>query len=412
MLLVAAALAGATVSCEDKESALGIDLVDTATFYNGISDTLYADDAWSEKEDSLLTSNYTLGIIGNYTDPVFGKVSSVLYTQIALPQNTHDISLGDNIEIDSVVLTLTKYDIFPDTGRTYNFHFEVKQLAEPVKDTSYYSPKDILPVNESQVFFDGDVAVAYTDSLISLKLGGNINDVLHITATAEEFIEQVKGLRVRLTSAGEEGLVSIDFSAATTRLRAYYHHTYNGDTTYTFYTFLMGAGTAHFTHFNHNYSGTLFASGSHIPGTMRLYLEPMGGQQVRIKFDRDLKAFLAAHPYATIHHAELIMPVAGESPTNRPDQILLLGHNEEQQNDEYIDDLIDVYTLRGYDGAYHEDGNYYRMRVTQHMQGLLRKGYDPGMLMLLNSRRHAAQRVIFNGIGTTNRPKIAIVYSE
>lgn len=410
--LAATAVAGMTLSCTDKESALGMDLVDTTTLYNGICDTLYANDAWSEQEDSLLTTNYSFGIIGNYTDPVFGKVSSELYTQIALPSATPNISLSDELVMDSVVLTLTKSDVFPDTGRTYNLHFEVKQLAEVLKSDSQYYSHDVLPVDNSHVFFDNDVAVKYSDSLISLKLRSNIFSVLQRTATAEEFIEATKGLRVRLTNAGEEGMISIDFSAATTCLKAYYHYDYGGGTTNGSYTFLMGAGTKHFTHFSHNYSGTLFASGNRVPGSLRLYLEPLGGQEVRLSFDRDLKAFREAHPYAVIHHAELIMPVAPESPSAKPDQVLVLTKNDVKGTDDYIDDLIDVYTLSGFDGKYHENGNYFRMRVTQHLQGLLRKGYDPGMLLLLNSRRHAAQRVIFNGLSTTHRPKIAIVYSE
>jgi hypothetical protein len=137
----------------------------------------------------------------------------------------------------------------------------------------------------------------------------------------------------------------------------------------------------------------------------------MGGHQVRLSFNHDLQAFHEAHPWAVIHHAELIMPLAPESPALHPDQIITLGRLADS-TDAYIDDLIDLYTLTGYDGSYHEDGNYYRMRVTQHLQGLMRQGEDRGLLLLLNSRRNAAQRAIFNGTGTANRPRIIFVYSE
>lgn len=398
-------------SCTDEESALGMDLADTSMLFKENTDTLYADNAWTEFEDSLLTSNYSFGIIGNYTDPTFGKVSSVLYTQIALPSNANNISLDNSLTIDSVILTLTKSQLFPDTGRVYNLHFEVKQLAEPLlSDTSFYA-ENTLPVNEGVVFFDDDVRVSNSDTVIRLVMKPAIYPVLHRTATAEEFIENTKGLRVRITTAGDEGMVSIDFSSSTTCLRTYYHYQYGDDTSSGFYTFLMGAGTSHFTHFEHNYSGTPFASGNHVPGALRLYLEPMGGQRIRMSFDRDLQAFRAAHPWAVIHHAELIMPLAPESPVQHPDQILTLGKGADG-SDVYIDDLIDLYTLSGYDGNLHEDGNYYRMRVTQHLQGLLREGEDRGIMLLLNSRRNAAQRAIFNGTTTANRPRIIFVYSE
>jgi len=411
LALTAMAMMVLPTACTDEESALGIDLVDTATLYNELTDTLYVDSAWTEYEDSLLTSNYSFGIIGNYTDATFGKVSSWLYTQIALPPNTNDISFDNSLVIDSVVLTLAKNQLFPDSSRVYNFHFEVKQLAQPLlSDTSFYAV-NTLPVDESKVFYDGKVSVSEHDTVVRLKLKPTINSVIRRTATAEEFIEQTKGLRVCLTNAGDEGMVSIDFSSSTTGLRAHYHYVNGNDTTQGFYTFLLGAGTSHFTHFEHDYTGTLFANHNQLPGTLRLYLEPMGGHRIRMNFDHDLQSFRQKHPWAVIHHAELVMPLAPESPELHPDQILTLG-KQTDGSDAYIDDLIDLYTLSGYDGTYHEDGNYYRMRVTQHIQGLLRQGKDPGLLLLLNSRRNAAQRAIFYGTSTSNQPHIIITYSE
>lgn len=411
MTLAAVAMALFQTACTDEESILGMDLVDTATLYNAQYDTLYADNAWTEFEDSLLTSNYSFGIIGHYHDATFGKVSSSMYTQIALPPNTNDIAFDNSLVIDSVVLTLAKNQIFPDTSRNYRFHFEVKQLAEAlITDTSFYAD-NTLPVDESTMFYDGDVEVRNLDTVVSLKLDPSFYSVIRRTATAEEFIKQTKGLRIRLTDEGDEGMLSIDLSSSATCLRAHYHYTTDSDTTNGFYTFLLGAGTSHFLHFDHDYSGTLFANNTRVPGALRLYLEPLGGHRIRMNFDRDIKAFHEAHPWAVIHHAELIMPLAPESPEQHPDMILTLGR-EGDTTDVYIADLIDLYTLSGYDGAWHEDGNYYRMRVTQHLQGLLRDGADPGLLLLLNSRRHAAQRAVFNGTSLTNRPRIVFVYTE
>ena len=406
--LFVAALLGA---CTDEESALGIDLVDSTTHYTGYSDTLYADQAWTQFEDSLLTSNYSFGILGNYSDPVFGSVSATLYTQIALPTNTTSYAFDSAMTIDSVVLSFYKNQLFPDTAGAYAFHFEVKQLAQPLlSDTSYYA-FDELPVDESTLFYDATVNVAYSDTMISLVLDSSVNSMLRLSASAEDFIAATKGLRVRITTAGDPGMVSLDFSSAYTCMRAYFHYTYGETTTNGTYSFLMGAGTSHFIHFEHNYSGTLFAGADSLGGGQRLYLEPLGGHNVRLSFDKAIRAFHAAHPLAAIHHAELVMPVAPEAPTLKPDQILLLGLSE-SGNEYYIDDLLNTSTLRGYDGTFHDDGNYFRMRMSQHLQGLLRKGADPGLVLMLNSRRHAAQRTVLMGNATTEKPKIILVYSE
>ena len=398
-------------SCTDEESDLGIDLIDSTTLYEGISDTLYVDNAWSELEDSLPTSNLSFGIIGNYHDATFGKVSSILYTQIALPSNANDIDFGSMI-IDSVVLSFAKTQLFPDTSATYHFRFEVKQLAEPLlSDTTYYA-FDQLPVDEATLFFNHIVPVNYYDTVVSLRLDTSINSVIRRSATAEDFITETKGLRIRILNSSDEGMVTVDFSSVNTCLRAHYHYIYNNDTITGIYTFLLGTGTSHFTHFAHDYSGTIFASGNLVPGTYRLYLDPMAGHRVRLSFDNALQAFHAAHPWAVIHHAELLLPVAPEAlGGDQPEQLLTIGRDD--NGDEfYIDDLINLHDLTGYDGTYHSDLGLYRIRVAQHLQGLLRLGHDPGLMIQISASRHAAQHTILNGFSTANKPRIAIVYSE
>lgn len=411
-LLLLLLTAPAFVSCTDEESDLGLDLTDSTTLYHGLYDTLYADNGWTEFDDSLQTSGLSFGIIGNYHDATFGSVSSILYTQIALPSNASDIAF-DSMVIDSVVLSFAKTKLFPDTSATYRFRFEVKQLAEPLlSDTVYYS-FDQLPVDENATFFNGVVPVTYYDTVVSLKLDTSINSVIRRSATAEDFIAETKGLRVRIPNVSDEGMMTIDFSSVNTCLRAYYHYVYDNDTVSSIYTFLLGTGTSHFTHFSHNYSGTLFATGNPVPGTYRFYLDPLAGHRIRLSFDRDLKAFHAAHPWAVVHFAELLLPVAPEAVgTDLPDQLLTLGKSATDDSWYYIDDLINTHDLAGYDGTYHSDRGLYCIRVSQYLQGILRLGFDPGFRIHINASRHAAQRAIFNGVSTDNRPRIAIVYSE
>lgn len=399
-------------ACNDKESSLGIDLVDPSTLYKGEMDTLYADIAWTEHEDTLLTSDYSYGILGNYHDATFGKVSSVLYTQIALPSNSSNISFDSLMAIDSVVLMLAKNELYPDTSRVYNFHFEVMQLDTAMSsDANYYNYNEVA-VDPTAVFFNAPIRVAYTDSVVSMRLDTSINRIFRNTSSGD-FLSVSKGLRIRITDAGDEGLITIDFSSVKTCLKTYYHYTYNGDTTYNSFTFLMGAGTHHFTQFIHDYSGTRFAGNGHVDGSQSLYLEPLGGLKVRMSFNNAIQAFHEAHPFAVVQHAELILPVAPEVSNDPPDQILTLYKDGE--SDSYIFDLVDSYTLKGYDGFYDAEHQRYRMRITQHLQGLVHQGSDPGFLFLLNSRRQFAQRVSLYGTAATpqdNRPRIIVTYTE
>lgn len=393
-------------SCVDKETDLGANLAGDGARYEGIDTTLYADAAYSFRDTALQTGGYVYNIIGNYSDATFGKVNSELYTQVALPSRTSTIDF-ESVVIDSVVLTLVKDELYPDSTGTYNFHFEVRRLAEAVSsDDSIYRMSSTLPLGSEGPYFDQVVTVAATDTVVRLRMSNDIVDMLRYTGDNDGFVAHAKGLRIRIVGESSDlGMLTIDFSATKTRLTAYYRYNIVDDTTYesSDYDFLL----AHrFMHYDHDYSSATVGADQE-DGTNRLYLEPLGGYSVRVSFDRALSAFREAHPRAVIHHAELLMPLA-EGDYGTVPQRIVAYKAVASGTEPYIAD----YLLAGVDGYYHSDANQYRLRVTQHVQGLLRDGIDRGTTLVINSRRSTATRTVLNGATAYNRFKIALVYSE
>ena len=225
-------------ACTDDETDLGISLTDPLTQFDGIRDTLYADRAWSRLEDSMLTVNFTHGVIGNLNDGIFGRTTSELYTQVALPSSSFYLS-GD---IEKVVITLAKEQLFPDTAHTYSFHFEVCQLAEDYPpDTLIYSSRT-LAVNESVVYCDSTLTVGPTDTLINLTLSPAFHNLIPRNGTAEEFLASMKGLRIRILPDSETGMMSINFSSPKTCMTIHYNDPSTGNSST--YTLLLGSGSA------------------------------------------------------------------------------------------------------------------------------------------------------------------------
>ena len=398
----------AITACTDEESTLGLGLTDPATLYNAHTDTIYASGAYSLRDDSLVTSNFSYGIIGNYTDPMFGKVTSTLYSQIGLASGMSSINFNE-VSIDSVVLSLMLDGLFPDTAGNYNFHFEVMQLSQQLlSDTNYYN-FDTLPVNTAACFFDNGVAVSAHDTMVYLKLNSNINNILSLSGDSADFAANTKGLRIRITGAGDEGMLAINFASTRTCLTAYYH--YSTDTMPYYYQFLVGAGVAHFTNFRHDYTGTIFNGLDSLDGSQQLYLEPLAGYNLRINFDDSVQSFAAKHPKAVIHHAELLLPTTASAPALRPEQLVALAVNDDGSLS-FIPDYADSYTYHGFDGQYDYNRNQYRMRVTQHLQSMLRKGHDSGMSVMLDARRSSARRTVIAGPQASNPLKIVFVYTE
>lgn len=396
-------------ACTNDDSDLGVNLADPSTIYHGKTDTLYANLAYSLRDDSLASTGGTYNIVGWYADQTFGKVEASIYTQITLPTDDNAVSLGGAI-IDSAVLCLVKDVLFPDTGRTYNMHFEIMPLSEAMDDDSTYYGFSTLAVREGMKYFDNTISIGPTDTVVRFALGGDIATLLAQNASATEFTASAKGLRIRvIADDSDTGIVAFNFAATKTRLTAYFHH--DGDTTQSQYTFVVGTGATHFMHFDHDYTGTIFDNNDSIDGSQSLYLEPFGGYNLHLSFDSALRAFHTAHPKAAIHYAELLLPVADNAPSMRPDSVLAFGYN----SDGTLTQIMDQRYYQGGDGSYQSEYNRFRLRISMHLQHLLYQngGTDYGTsLMLYYSRKHPAARTIINGTATTNPVKIVLTYTD
>lgn len=405
-------------ACSEDETELGMGLEDPSTMFDGQKDTVYLE-GWTIYDDSLLTSDYQTGLIGKCADAEMGVTKAIFYSQIALRDN-NGINVAEGTVVDSVVLSLAINDIYPEGSSkgTHNLHFKIDQLSESMTDSVYYAFSE-LEANGTN-FYDGTVTVSSEDSIIRLKMKSAINSYVDHSASAESFLEAIKGVRIELNkeSGDEAVMVTANFAALNTKLTAYCSSP--GDTVSTPYDFLIGYGTKHFVQFVHDYAGSsalgLFATESgkkdSIAGTTKLYLQPMGGTQLKLRLDATwFKNFRAKHPNAVIHYAELKLPVENGKADELAARVMAYQTTATGFHS-YVADYSDYFTYRGFDGYFHEDYKSYRMRVTQHLQSMLRTGKDYGTTIAIDARRSSAKSAIINGTGSIDRPRIEIIYSE
>ena len=384
-------------ACSDEESDFGANIMGDGTIYNAKSYTMYADTAYSLRDDSLITSGNTQIMIGNYSDATFGTVSAQFFSQITLPSTNQTINFSE-VTIDSVVLSLAIDSLFPDMSRTYSLRFEVMHLAEPISSDSTYYAFSSIPVEAGGTLYNGVKQVSGSDNVVSMVLGGQINSILSLTADRDAFAEQTKGLRISITAASSDaGMVTVNLAATDTRIRTYYR--YGEDTAY--YDFSISNGQ-HFSHYEHNYSGTVMNGQHGVDGANRLYMDPLGGYNAVVSFDRALRAFRAEHPFAVVHRAELIMPMATEANGKAPRRLVATNGTR------YITDYISS----GVDGYNDATNSRYRLRMPLHLQEMLRNGYDNGTHLLIDSRGSVAERTILNGYNESDKPRIELDYTE
>lgn len=418
LVLLGSILAILPMACTEDESDIGINLQSPNTLYQGIRDSAYFD-AWTVYDDSLSTAGYSYGMFGTYSDPVFGGVTASLYTQVSLP-NTNGISFDESIVIDSVIMTLVVTDAYPTlpNGTSRRLHVQVKQLAEPLVKDSAYTCHSSIPVGSATFF---DQTVDFISDSLHLTMGSNIYELLKQTCSYDEFLARTKGLRIQLTGDGgaDQALLTIDLAATKTRLTMYYHssESTSGNLKYSYV--INNSGALQFMNYTHSYS-TLFQplcnrTSDTLSGKSLLYLEPLGGMNIKIDLRPFVAKFREQHPTAIIHHAELLFPIAASCDTMHPERIIA---NQIYANGSiaYITDanfITNPHTYAGYDGRFHADNGCYRMRITQHLQELLRSSdnYD-GTLLVIDARRTSAYRAIFNGTACANRPRIEFIYTD
>jgi hypothetical protein len=407
-------------ACTEKETNLGVDLQDPATLFDGISATAFGS-ACTVFDDSLLTSGLRYVLVGFYSNPTFGSSEAVLYTQVSV-NNDNGVEFNQNFCIDSVVLSLAVSEIYPasDNAKSYHdLHFEIYQLSDRLlKDSAYYANSSI-DINGT-VFFDDIVRLPQSDSMVvKLPLNDNFKAFLQNKsyATSDDFVNAVKGLRIRIVNDGSPVMATFNMAATATTMTAYYTYNNNGDIINGSTDFVVGQTSPHFNQYINNYNNQLSIFNSNhndsLDGSLQTFLCPMGGTNIKLNFNSFIQQFKQQHPLAIIHYAELLLPVANSSPDDKPATIVALKCYQ----DGSVVNIPDFYDSHsGYDGTYDKNTGCYRLRITQHMQKLVKSGFDLGTLLVIEGRRSSAQHAIINGsdsAATNGNPiRIQFIYSE
>ena len=398
------------MACNEKESDLGLNLQDPSTRFDGIRDTAYVT-AYTVFDDSLRTSGIASTILGRYNSPVYGSTEAIYYTQIGLPSDG-GISIDDNFNIDSIVMYLRIESFHPfseDSSKHYNLNFEIHQLQDQLIDTNQYYSDTAFSVS-NVVLYDEECSYSERDTVLKFKLNENSYSLFKTANNQDEFQKNLKGFRIRLKeNSTDDAMVVINLAAVSSKVRMYWRY---GDAPKQFtYDFVCGQKVGHYSQFIHDYSSTPLRRFENnkldtIKEDPLLYLTPMGGTNLYLRIDDFIKQFYEEHKSAVIHYAELLLPVEEFPDEGEPDKLVAYRYSSAGYVGP-IADLLDKDLMAGFDGTYDKERKCYRLRISRHVQQLLRTQVDYGTLIVLNSRRSSARSVVFK------KPvRIEFIYTE
>lgn len=182
--------------------------------------------------DSLATSNRGRILIGNYDDPVFGKVKSDSYFQLSA--DTYALnSVGSDTEstnyvFDSISMIL-KYDryYYGDTTKvqTFNIHRLTQKVKPNTNDSNFYNNSTLTYSSESLGTISYKPRPKEKDS-INIKMSKEFGEALFQKIKKREvtdfdsFTEYLKGLVLVPENSNSSNVIG--FSVSTSKVRLYY----------------------------------------------------------------------------------------------------------------------------------------------------------------------------------------------
>jgi hypothetical protein len=399
----------ALTACEDPKD-IGLDLQDENLIGTEFTDNFTIQTGTVLQGDSILSYRTSTALVGQYADPVLGITRSVAFAEVAL--NGTNVSLGENITADSLVLTLDYSFKYADTLKAMqlNVHRATSAFDER---TSYFTntpftydptPIGTLDFQPRIVMVNREGTPTRTTRLARIQLSPELaNEFVAQSgqptfANQASFLNYFRGIALAVPEDENGSLVGFNLNSNSTSLILYYKE---GDTQRS-HTFLLGTG-GYFSQITSNRAGTAleelqtkgdFKAASETGGDS--YVQ--GGTQLLTKITfPDLMQLKETQGNIIINRAELIIPVKAASTVNNlpvPPQLALYETNDannilRDQSGRYrvvqqdgANPFMDTPAILGFNRKNGKE--YYSINITNYVQGII-MGFKPNNGLLLGS---------------------------
>lgn len=435
VIVVLTTLALIISACTKEADKIGLDIQPPGDRLHLFETDTITAVAYSVREDSVRTDELTYSLLGSYFDPVFGKVTSSIYTEIRLSNAT--LNFGDAPVIDSLVLSLAYHSIWGDSTTMQTFR--VYEMTENIHlDSAYYSTTvtaydfgnelgsvSVIPSTDS-IMID---SVKYAP-VLRIPLNQRLADKL-LTGTSEDFVSNekfrlfMKGLYITadpVDAIGTGALITLNLLTENTSLIAYYHNQEKDSLKYTFSITSTSARYGHYNHYNYQDADPVFRQqvieGNTALGSDRIYLQPLGGVKTYLKFPslNTLGSMIKSGEMATISVNEARIFFTNAEPEFAlpvPSRLVLAKLTDADGSTTFLDDQREGDSY--FDGYYRSDPNHYRFRLSRYVQQRLLnpESEDLGIALVIPSASSVPERVVLNGSNTEEgRIRLVITYTK
>lgn len=421
-------------ACKKKDTSLGVNTIDQNEILNAVEIDTFSIHAFTEIEDSVITSNPAYALLGSYNDPKFGTCEASFYTQVRLATLNPNFGALSDIVIDSFVLGLQYAGFYGDLTSQ---NIEVYRMMESIHDDStYYAfdtkttlSTDVTDPNHTveidpytkTVIDTSEVAAQmrlYLDTSLASELMTEANSGSATFSSNENFLEYFKGLHVKVNNPSQEsgkgGIFYLDIETPLSKLTIYYKLAGEKKT----YDFVINTSSANFNSVQINNVGKPVQDviDDHSLGQKQFYAQALKSRAVI-----NLPGIDDLPKNAIIHEAKLILPVEYQTGYKYDPgyQISISTKLDDGTTGLYsfgtaaYDPFLKQYTL---------DLKTYAQAITSGLRfpvtidGVTVYSLIKGTEIYISPRlfNTSATRIVFNGSNTNNKmkPKLILKYTE
>ncbi|MFM1876985.1 MAG: hypothetical protein RL266_2722 [Bacteroidota bacterium] len=344
-------------------------------------------EAQTVRIDSVRTSGRGTHLIGDFADPVFGRVRSQLFTQFKLQTAPGQFTLDD--VIDSIVLNLAYAGSYGRIDKLKGRHrFGIYEIQEDLyEDSIYYSDDTIQNVSSTPIaefeFWPNLLSSLYVtqDSVplppsLRVRLADTLGQAILWSpnlASNNLFSEQFEGLCIRPIAPNmptdHGSLLYFNLQSDNSRLELHYHNSQEDSIQYNLD---IDNRNAIFMDVDHNFSQEIVdaLNGGTTVGAEKLYIQSLAGTRIRMRFPhlKELRKLGAV----AINKAEIVLTVRDDYQDDFGLPSILTVNSINEGDSAFL--LIDSFEPDGLDyfgGVYDSEKKQYVFNVARHLQSII-----------------------------------------
>ncbi len=420
-------------ACSKKPETIGIELLDENKPFVG-KDTTFSLVAYSLIEDSVISDETSVNLLGSMYTETFGRSNTSIYTQVRISSLNPD--WGSNPVADSVIFTMV-YDGYYGNIETEQTVRAYRILEDIERDSTYWSN---ISFETEQVEMGSFSFIPDLDDILVVDSGGGTYDSTYIraelnipfdnafadymfnldtshTSSSEAFLEEFKGIYLRnddVSNAGDGSILYFDLLDDRSNLTIHYHNDSADSLSFRFFINLNNARVGRYEHEyllgNQDFIAQVL-NGDTTLGSENLYLQGNGGVKTNIYFPGLTE--WANESTRIINEAKLIINLAEEYDEGRePATSLILFKNTSDQSFDFVPDQLEGENYFG--GKYDEESNAYFFRISMHIQKLLAGEEDLGLGLFPTAKSVKATEMKLFGTNPQipRRFQLQITYTE